>query len=241
MKYKYLGYLGIALLSFHISSCIYDWAGSVTGNGNVVSDLRPARSFTSIDVSGGLYVFVTFGNSPGIEVVADENLQEVILTEIRGNTLVIKPEVSIRGASSKKIFLNVQSLQHIGISSAADVKGQNRLETDNLRIDISSAGQLDIDVAADKTIIDISSSGDVIISGHTEFLRANVSSAGGLDAKDLIAEEADVNASSAGSAVVQAKERLIADASSGGRISYYGDTARKNITTPSGGSIRRKD
>ena len=240
MKPKYLFFFIAAIHFIFLNSCVFNWKGSVTGNGNVVSDIRTVNNFNELKISGGLDVIINFGNDPGIEVLADENLQEIIRTDVNGKTLVIKPEKSIIRAASKKIYLNVPSLNSVDISAAANVEGQNKLRTEKLSINVSSAGKLYLEVSAEKMDIDISSSGNAEIKGQTAYMNVNISSAGDLDAKELMVEKADVNASSAGSASVYVTEKLNANASSAGKITYYKEPEKINIKTSSGGSVRKK-
>ena len=60
------------------------------GNGVVVTEQRPINgSFNSIEVSTGIDLFLTQSESPSISVQADENIQELIITEIENETLKI--------------------------------------------------------------------------------------------------------------------------------------------------------
>lgn len=231
----------LLLITFiFLPSCIYDWGNQISGEGNVVSDIREISDFTSIEASGGLHVFISFGSEAGVEVVADENLQEVIQTVVKGNTLRVRPHINIRRADSKEIYVTVPYINRINVSSAARVQGQNILQVEDLEANISSAGKLSMEVVTDKLSLVLSSSGSARILGETDYLHVNVSSAGELNAKDLVAEEADANASSAGSASVLVTEKLKANASSAGSINYYGNPKTKNISSSSAGSVNSR-
>ena len=59
----------------------------VRGNGNVQTEVRQAASFNKIEVSNGLDLFLTQGTEESISIQADENLLEVIKTEVNGGIL----------------------------------------------------------------------------------------------------------------------------------------------------------
>ncbi|HYW96495.1 MAG TPA: DUF2807 domain-containing protein, partial [Bacteroidales bacterium] len=143
---------------FILTSCIDILDNSVSGNGNVISEKREVDSFDVIEVSSGLNVYAKFGEAGDeLEVVADENLQQYIITEVHGGRLKIRTERSIRHARSKDIYVNAGSLRSIGVSSAANLKGENRLVSGDLRIDVSSAGDLNLDLEAGRLDIEVSS------------------------------------------------------------------------------------
>src|SRR5690606_30105390 len=119
----------------------------ISGNGNVVTESRNVGSFAGIHASSGLNIIVDFRDaSEEIEVVADENLQEIIKTEVSGNILRISTKENIRNARSKDIFISAGRLDEIELSSAADFIADNMLDTKNLRIGVSSAAKLELEV-----------------------------------------------------------------------------------------------
>ncbi|MGH9820691.1 MAG: GIN domain-containing protein, partial [Pyrinomonadaceae bacterium] len=61
--------------------------GSVTGSGNVVTETRDVRDFSSLDISGIFKVEVVAQKDFDVEVQADDNLMPFIKTEVRGGVL----------------------------------------------------------------------------------------------------------------------------------------------------------
>jgi len=239
---KKIAFLAIAM-SLSLSSCIIDgWDQVISGNGRVVEDTRDISGFTGVKVSSGIDVYLSQGNSFEVKVEADENLQEVILTEVEGNMLVVKTErVTIRNAKSKKVYVTLPELKHLGISSAGDCVGQTPFSCEDLRLSISSAGDLKLEVEAQRIDLDISSSGDADISGTADEFNVSLSSAGDLNAFDLVARIVDVGVSSAGDARVHATEEISMSASSAGNIYYKGDARVMHSQSSSAGNISHRN
>lgn len=205
----------------------------------MVTETRDISGFTGVQASSGVDVFLTEGDFK-VEVVADANLHEIIRTELEGGSLIVKTRQGIRNATSKKVYVSLPELKRLSISSAGDCTGETPFHCENLEINVSSAGDLDLEVYAKEIAIDISSSGDVKLSGETGNLHANLSSAGDLSAFDLKAETAKVVVSSAGDARVCASRELDLSASSAGNIYYTGDAQVVRTQTSSAGDIIRK-
>jgi hypothetical protein len=231
------------ILALSISSCYIDgWGTGISGNGNVVEESRDVAGFTGVEVSTGIDVFLTQGNEFDVVVEADENLQEVILTELKGDRLVIRTDhVNIRSAKAKKVHVTLPELTDLKISSAGDCVGQTPFECQDLRLSISSAGDLTLEVDADRIDLDISSSGDAKLAGSAEELDASLSSAGDLNAFDLIAGKVEVSVSSAGDARVFATDEISMTASSAGNIYYRGNAQVVHSNSSSAGSIVHRD
>lgn len=228
-------------ISILTTSCLDIFNKSVSGNGNVTTEFRSVGPFTGIDASSGINVYVKFGTvSDSIKVVTDENLQEIIQTEVKGDILRIRTKENIHEAEKKDIFISVNTLDHIEVSSAAQVTGENVLTCDGLKIEMSSAANLDVEVQAEDINIDMSSSAFAQLTGTVRKLKADVSSAAHLQASDLISEKCNLSVSSAGNIEVNVSDVLNADASSAGRIIYQGNPKSTKFNTSSAGEITEK-
>jgi len=239
---KKLAFIVLAALLMLPSCYIDGWNQGISGNGHVVDETRDISGFKGVHVSSGIDVYLSQGSNFEVRVEADENLQDVILTEVEGNNLVVKTErVNIRNAKSKKVHVTLPELTGLKISSAGDCVGQTPFSCEDLRLSISSAGDLKLEVEADRIDLDISSSGDADLSGNVREFDVSLSSAGDLNAFDLVAKKVDVNVSSAGDARVHATEEISMNASSAGNIYYRGDARVLESTSSSAGSISHRD
>jgi hypothetical protein len=231
-----------AVLAFTFNSCVINgWDTGISGNGNVIDETRDVTGFKGVHVSSGIDVYLSEGDQFEVRVEADENLMEVIKTELRGDILVVGTErVNIRNAKSKRVYVTLPKLAELKISSAGDCEGQTLFHCEDLRLSISSAGDMTLETEADRIFLDISSSGDARVAGSANLLEASLSSAGDLDAWDLEAKVVDVNVSSAGDARIFATEEITMDASSAGNIYYRGDARVVHSHSSSAGGIVKK-
>lgn len=243
MRMKKTAIVSLFFLSFLSFSCVYDgWNQGITGNGNVKEEIRNLSGFTGVHVSSGIDVYLSQDEDFEVRVVADENLMDVIETEVRGRMLEVGTErYGIRRAESKKVYVTLPELNELKISSAGDCKAQTPFTCDDLRLEISSAGDLTLEVEADRIDLDISSSGDARLSGKAGSFDVSLSSAGDLHAFDLVCEEVKVNVSSAGDARIHATEEISMDVSSAGNIYYMGDARVIHSRSSSAGDIIKKD
>ena len=238
---KSLKFLTIIIIIFGISACTQaQFWKTVYGNKKVVTKERKTESFTGVKVSAGIDVYLKQGNNEAVSVEADENLQEYILTEVRGGVLNVYSEYNIRDAERKRVYVTMKEVNSIKTTSAGDVIGETPIKSDRLELSASSAGDIKLDVYAKDIDIDISSSGDITLSGETDKLKVDLSSAGDLNAYDLKAREADVSVSSAGDADVNVSEKIIARASSAGDINYKGDPKYVDAHSSSAGGVHKR-
>ena len=232
-----------SILSLLMFSCNFNmnWNGGVKGNGNVVMETREVtESFSKIKATEGLNVYVTQGNNEAITVEADENLQELILTEIKDGVLKIHCKEQIGKASSKKINVNFKSVSALTSTSGSNLYSTNTISSDNLALKSSSGSNMKVKVKTNDLSCDSSSGSNLKVSGETVSLTADASSGSNLKAGDLKAESSEVSASSGSNLTVNTSKALIAKASSGAGVKYYGNPEMLDTNKSSGGSIRKK-
>jgi hypothetical protein len=243
MMKKQALFMVLLIVGIFTSSCVIGSLDhQITGNGNVVKETRDIDGFTGVQLSSGIDVLLSEGDVFEVVVEADENLMDVIETELKGSVLVVGTErgVNIRRAKAKKVHVTLPRLESLKISSAGDCDGTDLFHCEDLRIDVSSAGDLLLEVEARRIDLDISSSGDVKLAGEAEEFNASLSSAGDLHAFDLVAGKVEVSVSSAGDARVHATDEISMSASSAGDIYYTGDAEVIRSSKSSAGSIIKK-
>ncbi len=216
-----------ALVAFLLSSCgfdinIGDFGTGKKGNGKVVSETRKvAEEFTEVSASEGLMVFVTQADDFNIEVEADENVIDLIATDIKNGRLRVHTRENI-GNATKEIHVSLPEVTALQSSSGAQLRTENTIEADKLEIDGSSGALLQLVLTANDIEIDASSGANLNITGETDHAQVDVSSGGNINAKDLKTKTCTADASSGGNLKIQVSESLTADANSGGNIGYSG-------------------
>jgi uncharacterized protein YxeA len=238
---KSLKILLFTLVCISLVSCIDGQVRkTVYGEGSVVKKERTADSFDGIRVSTGINVYLKQGEKESITVEAEENLHEYIITEVKGGILHVYTDANIREAKMKRVYVTMKEVTSLKISSAGDIIGEAPVKCDNLEIDVSSAGDIKLELTARKVEVDISSSGNVTLSGEADILNADLSSAGDLEAYNFKVKEAEISASSAGDARVYVSEKITARASSAGDITYKGDPKFVDAHSSSAGGIHKR-
>ncbi len=224
-----LARIAIALVvSLFLSSCgfdiqIGDFGTGKKGNGNVVTDTRAiSDEFTRVSASEGLIVYVTQADDFAIEVEGDDNIIDLIRTDIKNGKLRIHAEENI-GNATKNIYVSLPKITELHASSGSHLETKNAVKSNELTIDGSSGAILEVDVVAQELDIDASSGANLDVAGTADNANVDVSSGGNINAKDLETKTCTAEASSGGNVKIQVSKSLMADASSGGNISYSGD------------------
>ena len=252
--------LTLLLLLTTFISCGVDLLNKVIGNQNVISLERAiTNDFTKVKVSNGIDLFVEQGNDISLTVVTDENLQDIIITEVEEGQLRIYTKKNIWKAASKKVYLTVNALEALSASSGSSVVFENRLKATDLELSTSSGASLKIgvdtrslmaksssgssskiEVNASSVTTKSSSGASLRISGETITHETSASSGGSIRGNGLVSKKVIAKASSGASVSVYASESIDGKSSSGGGIRCEGDPKQVIKSTSSGGRVSFK-
>ena len=220
------------------SGCTYGFIG-IKGNGNVVKQERQLNSFGALDVGGAFKVFLTQGDKEFVIVEADENLLDVISTEVRGNTLVIKTTEDIRDSEALNIYLTFKELDDIEISGACHLVGENKMKFGNLDLECSGASDVELKFAAQELSLDFSGASKVELYGSAESVDLDLSGASHFDGYDLEADIYNVDVSGASHAKIFVNNELSAEVSGAASLKYKGEPTIKQHDVSGAASMKK--
>jgi hypothetical protein len=231
-----------SLISLMFFSCMdINFGTGVDGNGNVITRERSiSEGFDAIKVSRGMDVYITQTGTVGLKVEADENLHDIIKTEVENGVLKIYAMENIRRSSKKAVYLSFDAVNLIEATSGSDLYSESTIKADELRLKTTSGSDMDLSLEANKVYCEATSGSDMQLSGTAIFLSADATSGSDIKAQKLQAQQCDAKASSGADIAVFASNQLYAEASSGGDIRYYGDPKTVKTSDNVSGSVSKE-
>ena len=232
-----------SIISLLMLSCSFskNFNSSKDGNGNVITEDRSIENnFDEIKISQGLDLYITQSDETSLIVEADENLQDLIKTEVADGVLKIYTTENIRRASSKKVMLSVKTISAIKATSGSDVYSENTLKVSNLELTSTSGADIKLDVKTETLDCTSTSGSDIKLSGTTKTFIASATSGSDIDASQLQAETSNVRATSGADISVNTSKALTAKATSGGDIRYSGNPEKISKSDTSAGRVKQQ-
>lgn len=228
------------LVALLVSSCQYsfDFGDSVKGSGKVTTEARQiSEDFTNIEVSRGIEVEITQNSSKSVEVKADDNIINYIITKVEDGTLLITLDKSIKNSSTKKVMITMPSIESLRTSSGSSIESNNTLVVSKIDLRASSGSEINLSIEAEDIKCESSSGSDITLEGKALKLETSSSSGSDIDAQNLLANDVVAKSSSGSSIEIHPILSLNAKVSSGGDIKYYKNPKVINKKTSSGGSV----
>jgi hypothetical protein len=211
----------------------------VRGEGDPVVQVLEIPEFTALHLSGSHNVNLVQGVEQKVEITAPANIIELLNRSVRNNTWEISFEECVR-AKNIQINITVSSLSAITVSGSGDIKGMNNLNVENIEINVTGSGNVELMLNARNTNANISGSGDIKLSGSGTSLKATVTGSGDINARDFSTVRTNVEIIGSGDAFVNASELYEVSINGSGDVQYRETGARIVSDVRGTGEITRR-
>lgn len=218
-----------------------------------IEEYRQVTPFNAMEVGNGIEVIFTQSDAPSLRVESDnEAYLENIVTEVKGNTLKIhmgQNSEMKQGLGTARVYVSQKNVTAFKAATGASVKITGKLTADTVTIKLATGsaftGMLETKTACVKaasgsvfrgnvvtTAFDGTVSGGATIKVIGTSGETNVVCNGGvLQAGKLISDKANIIASNAGSAYVNAVTSIRVNADSSSSVTYYGEPGQVDLST----------
>ncbi|GAB4474560.1 MAG: head GIN domain-containing protein [Thermoflexibacter sp.] len=200
---------------------------------------RNIEEFDRIDASGHFDIYLKKGDKPSLRVESKRLSLDEIITRVSGTTLRIETtRRHFRDEERSIIYVTYTNLKDIYASVAGNIIGESPIQGEKLRIEMSGAGNIELEVEVQNLDVRLSGVGNLEIIGKTKDLEVDVSGTGAFRGFKLKAENAEVFMSGVGKAQVYATESLTAETSGIGSIRYRGEPKKIRARANFLGSVK---
>lgn len=207
------GRMGASFFKFDINF------SGVKGSGHTATDTRPLTDFTSVETGGIFQVEIVAQKDYSVQVEADDNLLPLIKTEVDDGVLRIDTEGHFKTSSPIRIRITAPNIEMIDASGVSNITLSG---VKNTELTVKGSG-----------------ASKVTVSGESTKLNVDVSGATRVNADELTAETAEIDASGACNISVNVSNEIQSDLSGASKVFYSGSP--KLATNKSGvSSISKK-
>lgn len=217
---------------------------------NVVYDenaeMRTVGSFSGIEVSGAISLYLSQGSEAGIAVSAgEEKYNSKIKTEVINGVLRISVDGGIWNGfnwSNKKLkaYVTIVDLNKLEVSGASYLNITGALKVNTLNIEVSGASELKGIINAQNLHVDLSGASVVRVSGTATDANIEASGASRLIGYELSVDNCKVSTSGASGVRLTVNKQISANASGGSTVYYKGPAEIKMLNSSGGASIKNK-
>jgi hypothetical protein len=166
-------------------------------------ETRNVDTFTKLSFRMAGKLYLKQGTPQKVELEGPADVLKRIETEVSGGKLSIGKEGKWdwNWTDREKItaYVTVANLESVSVSGSGDLIGQTKFTAENMVLNVSGSGSIDMEVAASGNMeADVSGSGDVMLKGSCTNFDSDISGSGGIKLSLSIREKADFGVSGSG-------------------------------------------
>lgn len=190
----------------------------IRGSGNVEEQVRNLERFSALEVQMAADVKIVQVSKPSVTVIADDNLQPIMSTEVIGETLHLTAKQSFATNTNITFVVSVPVIERIAIKGSGEMFLEN-VTKDDLQLSIEGSGSV----------------GGI---GTVESFNATIHGSGDLLLERLQSQHCSVTINGSGDAAVHAGESLTATINGSGSVTYSGQPNKVEPKVNGSGDIR---
>jgi hypothetical protein len=137
----------------------------IKGNGNIVKQKRDITAFSKINVKNGWDLVLSQGEEYSLKIEAEENLIDIVVTEIENGVLNIYSNINILKSKRRRLHLSFRELNSIEASGSSDIFAKTPIQSNIFKLDLKGSSDVDkLSFQGKKIIGNFKGSSDVIIN-----------------------------------------------------------------------------
>ena len=164
--------------STSVESQVYGRGETVTGSGRVIEQARPVSNAVRRVIVEDASDLVIRQGAPALTVSSDDNIIDMVSTEVRGDTLRIASRGSYRTRKGVRSVLTIPDLDAVTVEGSGDVRFAG-WRGDALLLQVDGSGDIDLAGSVGRIEARVRGSGDIDLrEARTSFLDAEVAGSG---------------------------------------------------------------
>jgi putative autotransporter adhesin-like protein len=208
-----------------LSSCRF---GCIKGSGRLATENHKVADFTRLEVGGGFKVNLKQDSSLNLSVTADDNLLKYIHIDSDGGLLHIYSKKNFCNSGEMAINIGVKNLEVLKGSGAVDYVSDGKLNTKDLKIELTGAGKVDLDLTAANVSTTGSGATEINLKGQATSHRIELTGTGKVHALDFVVGKYDIRTTGASDCEVNVLNELNVNTTGASDIKYRGNPSNVN-------------
>jgi hypothetical protein len=187
-------------------------------------EVRNVDNFTKVSFGFPGKLYLKQGSPQKVELQGDKDVLEEVETEVDGGRLKIGKEGNWFKWNSDDhkitVYITMPNIDAVSVSGSGDIIGESKIKTNDLDVNVSGSGSLQLDVEASGDVdANVSGSGNVDLKGHFSSFESDVSGSGKVRLSAAIDNTADFGISGSGKIeAIGSADRVKASISGSGKV-----------------------
>jgi hypothetical protein len=174
-----------------------------------------------------------------VRVVADDNIQERIKTEVHGDVLGFEMDGNFCSSGPITLYISAKNINGVSASGSVELLSDGKINTKDFLLDLSGNSHVDLTLNAGNVITKASGSSEIRLKGQAGSHEVDLSGSGKVEAVDFVVGNYRINTSGSSQLRINVLNDLQVNSSGSSDIAYRGNPKRINNDKSGSSSLKR--
>ncbi|HVZ55303.1 MAG TPA: head GIN domain-containing protein [Chitinophagaceae bacterium] len=210
------------------------------------AEKRTVSGFHGIEVSTGIHLLLTQGNTEEVAVSASRpEYRDRIETVVENGVLKIRYKTRtgainrIHEDKALRAYVSCRTLDLLHANTGADITIEGKLNVPSLEMEANTGAHVTGEFNLDRLRVDQSTGSKMTLSGQVASMSLEGSTGSKFFGEDLQVNTCEAEVSTGAALFIRVDKQLNARASTGGYIKYKGEGGLSEVKTSTGGHVSR--
>lgn len=213
----------------------------VVGSGNQISETRKPGSFTKVETSGAIKVFLKQGGSNEVRIIADDNILPKIETRVSGGTLDIDMDGNFCDAGPVTVYITSSQYEGVDASGAVEITSQGKLKVQDFDLELSGSSKVSLEMDAANVKTSSSGASEINLKGQAASHELDLSGSSSIEALDFVVGKYRIESSGASNSKINVLNDLNIKSSGASEVQYRGNPQNIRNSESGASSLRKVD
>jgi len=210
------------------------------------AEKRSVGSFHGIDVSTGIKLIITEGDTEEVAVSASKTeYRDKIVTKVENGILKIRYESQLGAINTKKesknlkAYVSYKTLDKLSATTGAEVEVNGVLKSSSLDLVSNTGGTIKGEIDITTLDVDQNTGSRVTLTGKADNLEVDGDTGSKFLGEQLKTTNCNASVSTGAQVIITVEKELSAKANTGGYIKYKGGGVIRDVKINTGGSVSK--
>jgi len=210
------------------------------------AEKRNVTAFHGIEVSTGIKLVLTKGNTEEVAVSADKiEYRDRIVTRVENGVLKIYYDNKLKAINTKKehkdlkAYVSYTDLDRLDANTGAIVELEGALRSSTLKMKVNTGAIVTGTINVNNLEVEQNTGSIVTLTGEAATLKVDGDTGSIFKGSDLKTDNCTANSSTGAGIYITVQKELYVKANTGGFVKYKGEAGVREIRTNTGGSVSK--
>lgn len=201
---------------------------TLPGSGVIEEVSREVGSFDQIEICGATRVFLQQGDTYSVRVEGEDNMLKHLSTDVKAGILKVKLRnpseyLRLQPTESIRVYVTAPKLDRVCVKGAADITSEGVWKSDNLRLQMHGAGEMELVVDVKSLAVSSQGAGHIRVEGRATELNLVIAGVTDFEGEKLKCSDCSVAVTGNGHATLNARSNLKVRVTGTGEVLYHGN------------------